>query len=363
MSGIENLNARLAYYGGDAEHRFWNDKLHGLRKALLYAYQDATIVLFDEDGAISEKSDRFRGLINPDKNSGDYDNKILSIPYEDINLKLPITGKKTSLGKQQIDIHPGTVFYWEETSSYWLVYLEYIEEKAYFRAGIRRCDQQTEINDKKYWTYIRGPKETSIPWNQKAGVEWNDMNYSLVMYITKDENTIDYFHRFVKVKIEDEQSGTQKTWQVVGVNPYYGDGIVEVYLDEYFENTIEEAHDKEVAEAAPPIVIPGPDDVYIDGPATVTAYDEITYTIVNAEDGAWSVIMDDKEYFLSSDSDKENTSAWVNIQKTKKLLVEQISASIIKIYINVSEGNFTIFYKTDDEDISLEVSIENRIRS
>jgi hypothetical protein len=61
------------------------------------------------------------------------------------------------------------------------------------------------------------------------------------MYITADENTNSYFERFKTVKILDPRYNTEKTWQVVGVDPYYGDGIIQIFLDEFFENSIAEA--------------------------------------------------------------------------------------------------------------------------
>jgi len=61
------------------------------------------------------------------------------------------------------------------------------------------------------------------------------------MYITADENTNNYFERFKTVKVLDPRYNKEKTWQVVGVDPYYGDGIIQVFLDEYFENSIADA--------------------------------------------------------------------------------------------------------------------------
>jgi len=61
------------------------------------------------------------------------------------------------------------------------------------------------------------------------------------MYITADKNTNEYFERFKTVKVLDPRYDTEKTWQVVGVDPYYGDGILQVFLDEYFENPIADA--------------------------------------------------------------------------------------------------------------------------
>ena len=116
----------MNYYGGsNQETRMQKDKLRSLRKALLYSYQSVTIALPDEEGSFSEQSQKFRALINPDKNKSDYDDKILSIPYEDICLNDAAGGIKTSEGLTKIDIKPGSVFEWVETKTKWLVYLQF----------------------------------------------------------------------------------------------------------------------------------------------------------------------------------------------------------------------------------------------
>ena len=315
---LELLNKRLQYQGGNQEQRFINDKLRGLKKALLYSYQAATATLSD--------GKEFRCLINPDKNKPAYDNKILSIPYKDICLNASRVGK-TSEGEIDIDIKPGDVFTWKETNTHWLVYLEYIEEDAYFRSEIRRCDQEVKIEDNSYWVYIRGPVETSIEWNQKAGIEWNTLNYSLVMYITADEITNNYFERFKTIKILDPRYNKEKTWQVVGVDPYYGDGIIQVFLDEYFENSIADAV---AAEKSAETGKENPVDetsAYISGPTEIQQYDGDTnitvyYEIHNAENGKWYLQWQGKEQDLNS------------------------SLKIIPLHISIGErGTFTLIYR------------------
>ena len=323
---LELLNKRLQYQGGNQEQRFINDKLRGLKKALLYSYQAATATLSD--------GKEFRCLINPDKNKPAYDNKILSIPYKDICLNAPRVGK-TSEGEVDIDIKPGDVFTWKETNTHWLVYLEYIEEDAYFRSEIRRCDQEVKIEDNSYWVYIRGPVETSIEWNQKAGIEWNTLNYSLVMYITADETTNNYFERFKTIKILDPRYNKEKTWQVVGVDPYYGDGIIQVFLDEYFENSIADAV---AAENSAETGEENPVDetaAYIDGPTEVQQYSKAYYEIHNAEEGHWYLKWKDKEQDLKS------------------------SLKIIPLNISIGElETFTLIYRIQgQDDITLDVKI------
>lgn len=323
---LELLNKRLQYQGGNQEQRFINDKLRGLKKALLYSYQAATATLSD--------GKEFRCLINPDKNKPAYDNKILSIPYKDICLNAPRVGK-TSEGEIDIDIKPGDVFTWKETNTHWLVYLEYIEEDAYFRSEIRRCDQEVKIEDNSYWVYIRGPVETSIEWNQKAGIEWNTLNYSLVMYITADETTNNYFERFKTIKVLDPRYNKEKTWQVVGVDPYYGDGIIQVFLDEYFENSIADAV---AAEKPAETGKENPVDetaAYIDGPTEVQQYSKAYYEIHNAEEGHWYLKWKDEEQDLKS------------------------SLKIIPLNISIGElGTFTLIYRIQGQnDITLNVKI------
>ena len=323
---LELLNKRLQYQGGNQEQRFINDKLRGLKRALLYSYQAATATLSD--------GKEFRCLINPDKNKPAYDNKILSIPYKDICLNAPRVGK-TSEGEVDIDIKPGDVFTWKETNTHWLVYLEYIEEDAYFRSEIRRCDQEVKIEDNSYWVYIRGPVETSMEWNQKAGIEWNTLNYSLVMYITADEITNNYFERFKTIKILDPRYNKEKTWQVVGVDPYYGDGIIQVFLDEYFENSIADAV---AAENSAETGEENPVDetaAYIDGPTKVQQYSKAYYEIHNAEEGHWYLKWKDEEQDLKS------------------------SLKIIPLNISIGElGTFTLIYRIQgQDDITLDVKI------
>ena len=79
MSSLDNLKARLKFNGGASqEARMDLDKLRSLKKALLYSYQAQTAILNDNR--------EFKCLINHDKLKEDYDDKIISIPYEDICL-------------------------------------------------------------------------------------------------------------------------------------------------------------------------------------------------------------------------------------------------------------------------------------
>lgn len=195
MSGLDNLNNRLNYRGGVKQHnRMVNGKLEALKRALLYSYQAATAILAD--------GREFRCLINPDKLKVNYDDKIISIPFDDICLNN--TDKETRGKVEVIGMKTGDVFTWKETNTNWIVYLQRLEEKAYFRAEIRKCEYTLDINGKGYKIYARKKALSEIPWHTSKGISWNDLDYALEMYITKDEITKDYFERFKIVKIGEQ---------------------------------------------------------------------------------------------------------------------------------------------------------------
>lgn len=269
MSIHNNINTRLAYLGGDAEGRMKAGKLRSLMKALDNSYQGTTIVL--QDGR------KFRCLLNPDKNKSDYTTNTISIPYE--NKCLGMYGDDedsmieiTSEGVQHIGMKPGDIFMWLEDKTYWLVTLHYPQEKAYFKAEVYRCDEQIEVNGTSYWVAIKGPSQLSLEWHQKKGIIYNSLNYSLVLYISKNEETLDFFHRHQKIKIQGNN------WKVSGIDPRFGDGVIEVALEEDFNNS--------VAEAATQEAKPEPEESLIEGPRQVNPYDTVTYTI-DAEGGEW----------------------------------------------------------------------------
>lgn len=291
MSGLDNLNTRLNYAGGKKqESRMQSDKLRALRKALIYSYQAATAIL--PDGR------EFRCLINKDKLKQDYEDKILSIPYEDICLNKEKTADKTTQGYEKIELKPGDVFCWKETNTYWLIYLHNIEEDAYFRAEIRRCNLEIEINKNKYKVYVHGSDATSILWHSRRGaISWNDLNYDASLLVTKNEETEAFFHRFQILKLNGKQ------YEVQIVDGFSTDGILEVHLKEWYQNTIqdkeleaqakkeEETPDIEIDETLP----------LIKGDAVVYPYDTKEYTIQNAEGGRWQLSNNKARIVVSTD--------------------------------------------------------------
>lgn len=322
MSGLDSLATRLQYYGGNKQvDRMNDDKLRSLKKALLYSYQSATARL--NDGR------EFRCLINPDHIKNTFDNKFISIPFKDICLNEKESNKKTSEGLQEIGMKPGDVFTWVENNTDWLVYLRRLEETAYFRAEIRRCKYSVTIDDTEYKCYVARPSVNEIDWRHQDEKLWNDIDYTLQMYITKDEKTEAFFHRFSKLKING------KPWEVQSIDSMSSDGIIIVYLKEWYQNSIQEEKDKEDAAAEVSSVITE-NEAAIIGPTAVYPYDKKTYTIQNAEGGTWV------------------------IGSSKAKILEQDDSTVYVEIVTGRSGKFELKYvRENEEDIILNINIQS----
>lgn len=323
MGARDNLETRLNYNGGSNQQARMNEsKLRSLKKALLYSYQAATAILADKR--------EFKCLINPDQLENDYDNKIISIPFKDICLNADRVGK-TAEGIQIIGMKAGDVFTWKEKNTKWLVYLQRLEETAYFRASIRKCNYTVNIDGKEYDVCFVGPSQSTIDWKKGNNEMFNELNYTASLYITKDETTEEYFQRLTKIKINN------KPWEVQAVDKMSVEGVIEVALKETYSNTLEEEIQEEEENAETPIAPSLNSNVYIDGPNITYPYGEEYYTIVGADGGTWEVSDDKRVNITYSDEQTAN----------------------IEIVTGKS-GDFTLYYKRENEDdIELFITIES----
>ena len=290
---------RIQYAGGVMDNRVDKSKLHSMQMALQNSYQAEWITLNDN---------KYRCLINPDKLKEDYDQKVISIEH--------------SAGMKE-----GDVFYWDRTNTHWLVYLQQHSESAYFRAQIRRCNYEIEVNNHKYWVYLRGPVETALVWRQKHNIEFNDLNYSLLIYVTKNEETLDFFKRFQILKIDGHR------WRVAATDIFSQGSIIEVYLEEFFDNSLEEEQIKKE-----PIIF-GEEEPYIDGPQFVEPYQtEIKYSLANNLNATGAFLVSSKKVKIVN---SDNNSCIINI-------------------ISGKAGEFKIIYREEGkEDLELNVTIES----
>ena len=292
MRGLDMMKTRISFLGEGADERLVEGKLRSMHAALENSYQ-AEWVIFNK-GTSHER--KFKALINPDKLKDDYDKKIISIDFE--------AGAKV-----------GDVFYWERTNTYWMITLQYYEEEAYFRGSIQRCDYQLDINGHKYWIYLRGPVETTIQWRQKHQLNFNDLNYSLIMYIVKNEETVNFLKRHQVVTFDNHR------WKVVATDIYSNSGYMQVYLDEYFDNDLEPTQNTIDLEESKNVIDKA--DPYIEGPTEVNVYDrKVSFLIKNAEAG---------EFVVNS----------------KKVKIDKMDSSLCRLNILAEKGNFDIFYQVE----------------
>lgn len=308
---LETLNTRLNYHGANIKERMESDKLRSLRAALKRSYQRQTAIL--QDGR------EFFCLINPEKLKNDYDEKMISIPFEDICLNAPRIGKTTQ-GRVPIGMKDGDTFEWKEDGSHWICYLRRKQETAYYKAIIRQCDYEVEMESgNRYWIYFKGPSQQDIEWQSKDNIVWNNLNYTAMFTITRNEETLEFFHRFAKVKIDG------KNWEVAAVDSMSTEGIIDVYLNEDFTNSIQDAVDE--MKKNEPIPEPIPEDFpAIVGDLEIYPYDVKSYSIKNAMDGIWVV----------------NTN--------KIRILQQTDLTITLEVVTGKSGIFQLIYRREDED-------------
>ena len=294
MSGLDNMKMRAGYLGYDsADGRNVSGKYKSFQAALKNSYQAEWITL--DKGTANER--KYRCLINASRLTENFDKKVISIDFDS-------------------GVDEGTVFWWNRTERYWIINLQQHTEEAYFRGTITRCDYELDIDGKTYWASVRGPIETATIWNQKHGINWNDLNYSMVIEITKNSQTINYFsrHKVIKMKLSypDVDTGEMieewHNWKVVATDKYSSEKIIEVYLDEWYDN---EAEDASIPKEELVVDLMQP---HIEGPATVHVFDtEISYSIVGLTNGKF--VVNSKAIKIISST---NNSCIIDVKATKE---------------------------------------------
>ena len=308
---LENMKKRLQYAGGDADGRNVKGKLNSFHSALANSYQAEWITFNGE---------KYRCLINPSRLTENFDKKVLSIDFNS-------------------GIKEGSVFFWDRTNQYWIVNLQQHTEEAYFRGDIHRCEFIIEIDGETYWTSLKGPSEESLDWTQKHNLVFNGLNYTISIQITKNSKTMKYFDRFKVIKLKniyiDEETGEVfeeiHNWQVVATDKWSSNGVIDVYLKEYADNSMEDAA------VQPEIVEPDIEQPYIRGPQFVDVYDTfVEYSIENTSNGTFVV----------------------NSSKVK--IIESTETSCVMDIITGKSGKFDIIYRRENEDdIVLNVTINS----
>jgi hypothetical protein len=270
MSGLNRMIQRVKYEGyNKADDRNVTGKYKSFKAALGNSYQAEWITL----NRGSDNESRWRCLINPSRLTEEFDKKVLSIDFDS-------------------GVQEGTVFWWDRTNKYWIVNLQQHTEEAYFRGTISRCDYEIDIDGTPYWISLTGPKETDTVWNEKHGIAWNDLNYSMKGIITKNNQTVNYFsrHNVIKLKLTYPDIETGETieewhrWKVVATDKYSSNNVIEVYLKEWYDNEAEDAMIQPEAEE-PDLMQP-----HIEGPASCHVFDtNLSFSVVGLNNGKFVV--------------------------------------------------------------------------
>ena len=249
---IKTLAARVQYAGGDQIGRMNKQKLKSLQWALKNDYNTRMIKTSNKVAVPC--------LINTGNLKSDYDKKYISVEFSS-------------------GLEAGDTFEILDDGTHWMIYLPILTETAYLRSEIIRCRYQLEIDGSLYWIYFQGPTETDLRWFLKNQININELNLSGTIYIKNDEKTKHFFKRFTHIKIDGH------IWEVQVTDPITVPGILELEVQEYYDNSIAELPEiKEASGEYPLNTIKGADVVKQD---TIVGYsiDPLCYN----KDISWKV--------------------------------------------------------------------------
>lgn len=221
---IKTLAARTQYLGGNQLDRINKQKLRSFQAALKNDYQTRYI-----------KTDNHAAwpcLINKNSLKSDYDKEYISVEYA-------------------AGLEAGDTFECLDDGSHWMIYLPIITETAYLRSEIIRCRYTLDVDGEKYWVYFQGPTETDLRWFIKNQINVNELNLSGTIYIKNDEKTKKFFKRFTHLKLDGH------VWEVQVTDAISVPGILELEIQEYYDNSIAELPEIKVDQETPLNVIKG----------------------------------------------------------------------------------------------------------
>ena len=273
--GLRNMAMRLNDQGGyPQQDRMIHDKRWSLDHAVLYSYQGAKIKHLDKDESVP-------ALMNPNKLTQNYDDKIVSVGYE-YNFKC------------------GDVFEWCNTGTKWIIYLQDKTELAYFRGDVRRCRYQVtweheDDTTETAWLAVRGPVETKIDYIQKSRISVDNPNYSVNFLMTKTPSSSEYFRRYNKFYLQGIGEGDPNTcWRVEAVDGISMEGVLQINAVEYYANETEDDMENGVVGGLifKPIDPATPADLIV-GDSFIKPKTKVTYTYEGLGKANWVI---DKKY-------------------------------------------------------------------
>lgn len=221
---IKTLAARTQYLGGNQLDRINKQKLRSFQAALKNDYQTRYIK--------TNSHVAWPCLINKNSLKSDYDKEYISVEYA-------------------AGLEAGDTFECLDDGSHWMIYLPIITETAYLRSEIIRCRYTLNVDGEKYWVYFQGPTETDLRWFVKNQINVNELNLSGTIYIKNDEKTKKFFKRFTHLKLDGH------VWEVQVTDAISVPGILELEIQEYYDNSIAELPEIKLDQETPLNVIKG----------------------------------------------------------------------------------------------------------
>ena len=221
---IKTLAARTQYLGGNQLDRINKQKLRSFQAALKNDYQTRYIK--------TNSHAAWPCLINKNSLKSDYDKEYISVEYA-------------------AGLEAGHTFECLDDGSHWMIYLPIITETAYLRSEIIRCRYTLNVDGEKYWVYFQGPTETDLRWFIKNQISVNELNLSGTIYIKNDEKTKKFFKRFTHLKLDGH------VWEVQVTDAISVPGILELEIQEYYDNSIAELPEIKLDQETPLNVIKG----------------------------------------------------------------------------------------------------------
>lgn len=300
MNNFDMMSKRLEYLGGvDQQPRMIKEKYRSLLSALNNSYQSAVVCREGE-----EKICDIKALINPNRLNQDYDDKIISIPFEE-------------------EYKVGDVFEWVGTNSYWLIYNQLLTELAYFCGNIRKCSHIVSWKDESgavlsMRAAVIRPKGSDDEIKRGVVSILALPGESITLMIPYNNTIKEVFQRNQKFMLGGE------AWKVQTVSNLSEPKILHVYATKNYQNEqrdTSEVIDGLVIEPVDPNPAPPQLDPYISGNTFIKPLVFYVYTL---------------EQSFSFDS-------WTIKEENKPIVIEKINDFSIKLkWTSSVSGNFTL---------------------
>ena len=301
LSAAEGINDQSSHLIAEGGHRQQERMIQAKRKtfdrATFNSYQAAEI------SPAGNSTVRHRALINANQTKPDYDDKILSVGYEH-------------------KYKPGDVIQWhrrtlngDNASSYWLIYLQDLNELAYFKGEIRRCNYWVNWEDEYglvhcTWFAVVGPTETNISSIQKNNYSMDLPNHTLHILMPKTEDTIKHFARYFKFYISGSDDTTKKIcWRIEATDTISMPGVLEIIAEEYYSNDqVDDVENGIVKNISMIEISNNIADYTILGETTMRPQKSYSYRYEGNEEGEW--IYDKSLPLTAKISDNVITLVW-----------------------------------------------------